>query len=150
MGYRQMTNPGVPHDTTMQTFIEDMELRNFSARTQRCYVHYVAEFALYYDRSPRISTSMPCASISFICLHERGLSAPSVNCFVSAVRFLYVNTLGMRWKSEDFVRARVEYKLPVVPGLSEVRALFENIPGIKNRMALMLCYGAPGCGSPKR
>ena len=33
-------------------FIEDMQLRNFAPTTQRSYVHYVAEFARYFRRSP--------------------------------------------------------------------------------------------------
>lgn len=123
-------------------FIEDMQLRNFSEGTQRSYVHYVAGFALHYDRSPEHLDLDAIRQYQLHLLQERGLSAQSVNCFVSAARFLYINTLGMPWKSEDFVRARVEHKLPVIPGLAEVRLLFENIPGIKNRMALMLCYGA--------
>jgi len=32
--------------------IEDMRLRNFSACTERSYVHYVADFALHYNTSP--------------------------------------------------------------------------------------------------
>ena len=32
--------------------IEDMRLRNFSACTQRSYVHYVADYALYFNTSP--------------------------------------------------------------------------------------------------
>src|SRR5437763_1122096 len=32
--------------------IEDMRLRNFSACTERSYVHYVADFAQYFDTSP--------------------------------------------------------------------------------------------------
>jgi Phage integrase, N-terminal SAM-like domain len=29
-----------------------MQLRNFASTTQRSYVHYVAEFARYFGRSP--------------------------------------------------------------------------------------------------
>ena len=32
--------------------IEDMRLRNFSASTERSYVHYVADFARYFNTSP--------------------------------------------------------------------------------------------------
>ena len=32
--------------------IEDMQLRNFSSETQRSYTHYIAQYALYFDRSP--------------------------------------------------------------------------------------------------
>jgi len=125
-----------------QRFIEDMQLRHFSPATQRAYVHYVAGYALHYDRSPDELDLGAVRQYQLHLLNERRLSPQSVNCFVSAVQFLYLNTLGMPWKPEDFVRARVEHKLPVVPGLAEIRTFFENIPGVKNRMALMLCYGA--------
>src|SRR5262249_44320765 len=39
-------------------------------------------------------------------------------------------------------RAKVESRLPVVPSIEDVRRLFDHIPGIKNRAALMLCFGA--------
>ena len=32
--------------------IEDMKVRNLSPVTQRCYVHAVAKFAQFFDRSP--------------------------------------------------------------------------------------------------
>jgi len=75
-------------------------------------------------------------------IEERKLSAASVNTFTSAVQFLYLTTLEMPWSKESFPRPRIEEKLPVVPGPDEVRRLFEHVPGIKNRAALMLCFGA--------
>ena len=35
-----------------QRMLEDMQLRNFSAGTQRSYIHYMADFAGYYWTSP--------------------------------------------------------------------------------------------------
>ena len=35
-----------------QRMQQDMQLRNFSAGTQRSYIHYVADFATYYQTSP--------------------------------------------------------------------------------------------------
>ena len=35
-----------------QRMIEDMRIRNFAATTQRSYIHYVAQFAQYFHRSP--------------------------------------------------------------------------------------------------
>jgi len=35
-----------------QRMIEDMQLRNRTPRTQRSYVHYVAEYARYFNVSP--------------------------------------------------------------------------------------------------
>ena len=35
-----------------QRMLEDMRLRNRSAQTQRNYIHYVAEFASYFNPNP--------------------------------------------------------------------------------------------------
>ena len=126
-----------------QRFIEDMQLRNFAPTTQRSYIHYVAEFALYFKRSPEQLDLEAVRQYQLYLLQECKLSAQSVNTFVSAVQFLYLQTLEMPWRKEDFPpRSRVEQKLPVVLSPGEVGRLFEHIPGIKNRAALMLCYGA--------
>ena len=34
--------------------IEDMQLRNLTAATQKNYLHHVAGFAQYFDRSPEV------------------------------------------------------------------------------------------------
>jgi hypothetical protein len=38
--------------------IEDMRLRNFSACTERSYVHYVADFASHYKTSPDVRVNL--------------------------------------------------------------------------------------------
>jgi len=125
-----------------QRFIEDMQLRNFASTTQRSYVHYVADFARYFNRSPDRLDLEAVRQYQLHMLQERKLSPQSVNTFVSAIQFLYLDTLEMPWNKQDFPRTRIEEKLPVVPGPDEVRRLFEHVPGIKNRAALMLCFGA--------
>ena len=123
-------------------FIEDMQLRNFAPGTQRSYVHYVAEFARYFGRSPEHLDLEAVRQYQLYLLGERALSTSSINTFTSAISFLYLVTLEMPWSKQDFARTRVEEKLPVVPSADEVRRLFEHVPGIKNRAALMLCFGA--------
>lgn len=125
-----------------QRFIEDMQLRNFAPTTQRSYIHYVAEFARYFNRSPELLDLEAVRQYQLHLLQERKLSAQSVNTFMSAVQFLYLETLEMPWRKEDFHRSRVEQKLPVVLSPAEIGRLFDHVPGIKNRAALMLCYGA--------
>jgi integrase/recombinase XerD len=75
-------------------------------------------------------------------LHEKKLSPESINQFVSAVKFLYLNTLEMPWGQEQFPRVRRPSRLPVVLSLEEVAEFFEHIPSLKYRAALMSCYGA--------
>jgi site-specific recombinase XerD len=123
-------------------FIEDMQLRNLAPTTQRSYVHYVAQFARFFGRSPEQLDLNAVRQYQLHLLNERKLCASTVNGFTSAIQFLYQTTLQMPWRNDDFVRPRVAHKLPIVPAPDEVRRLFEHLPGIKNRMALMLCFGA--------
>jgi len=125
-----------------QRMIEDMQLRNFAPTTQRSYIHYVAEFARYFNCSPERLDLEAVRIYQLHLLQERKLSAQSVNTFVSAVQFLYLETLQMPWKKEDFPRSRVEQKLPVVLTQDEIRRFFDHVPGVKYRAALMTCYGA--------
>ena len=123
-------------------FIEDMQLRNFAPGTQRSYVQHVAEFARYFGRSPEHLDLEAVRQYQLYLLRERALSTSTINTFTSAIAFLYLVTLEMPWSKQDFTRTRVENKLPVVPALDQVRRLFDHVPGIKNRAALMLCFGA--------
>jgi integrase/recombinase XerD len=128
--------------TLRKRFIEDMQLRNFAPTTQRSYVHYIADFARYFGRSPEHLDLEAVRQYQLYLLGERAQSASSINTFISAVSFLYRVTLKKPWSKLDFTRTRVEKRLPIVPAVEEVRRLFEHVPGIKNRAALLLCFGA--------
>jgi integrase/recombinase XerD len=128
--------------TLRKRFIEDMQLRNFAPTTQRSYVHYIADFARYFGRSPEHLDLEAVRQYQLYLLGERAQSASSINTFISAVSFLYRVTLKKPWSKQDFTRTRVEKRLPIVPAVEEVRRLFEHVPGIKNRAALLLCFGA--------
>ena len=125
-----------------QRMIEDMRIRNFAATTQRSYVHYVAEFARYFNRSPEELDLEAVRQYQLYLTQERQLSPQSVNTFASAVQFLYLTTLEMPWKQQDFPRARVEEKLPVVLAPDEVQRFLDQVCGLKNRVVLMTCYGS--------
>ncbi len=125
-----------------QRMIEDMCLRNFAGTTQRSYIHYVAEFAKYFNRSPQELDLEAVRQYQLHLTQERKLSPQSVNTFVSAVQFLYLVTLEMPWDKHDFPRARLEEKLPVVLAPDEVQRFLDHVSGVKHRAVLLTCYGA--------
>ena len=125
-----------------QRMIEDMQLRNFAPGTQRSYIHYVAEYARYFGRSPELLDAEAIHQYLVYLLNEKKLTPESANCCVSALKFLYMTTLEMPWTTEYFPRAKRPAKLPVVLSHEEMLLFFDNIPGLKNRAALMTCYGA--------
>lgn len=125
-----------------QRMIEDMQLRNFAAGTQRSYVHYVAEFAKYFNRSPQDLDLEAVRQYQLYLIQERKLSPQSVNAFAAAAQFLYLVTLEMPWDKRDFPRARVNDTLPVVLAPEEVQCFLSHISGVKHRAVLLTCYGA--------
>jgi integrase/recombinase XerD len=125
-----------------QRMIEDMQLRNMSPATQREYVHHVAGFARYFDKSPELLDLEAVRQYQLYRLPERKLSPETINQYISAVKFLYWTTLEMPWTDEYFPRVRRAHKLPVVLSQEEVLAFFDYIPSLKYRAALMTSYGA--------
>jgi integrase/recombinase XerD len=119
-----------------------MRIRNFATTTQRSYIHYVAEFAKYFNRSPQDLDLEAVRQYQLYLAQDRKLSPQSINTFVSAVQFLYLTTLEMPWEAKDFPRARLEQKLPVVLAPEEVQRFFDHVAGVKYRAVLLTCYGA--------
>jgi integrase/recombinase XerD len=125
-----------------QRFIEDMQLRGLAPTTQRSYIHYVADFAKFYNTSPEKLDLEAIRQYEIHLLNERKLSPQSVNTFISSVQFLYTVTLEMPWDKQCFPRVRVAESLPVALAPEEVTRFFDCVTGLKYRAALMLCYGA--------
>lgn len=125
-----------------QRMIEDMQIRNFATTTQRSYTHYVADYAKYFNRSPKDLDLEAVRQYQLYLAQERKLSPQSINTFVSAVQFVYLITLEMPWDKHDFPRARLEEKLPVVLAPDEVQRFLDHVTGVKYRAVLLTCYGA--------
>jgi len=67
-----------------QRMIEDMCIRNFAGTTQRSYIHYLAAFAKYCNRSPQDLDLEAVRQYQLHLSQERQLFPPSIHTFVSA------------------------------------------------------------------
>jgi len=122
--------------------LQDMQLRNFSAGTQRSYIHYVAGFATHFGVSPDRLGLDHVRNYQLHLIEQKQLSPQSINCFVAAAKFLYTVTLDMPWSEEGFPRLKVPEKLSFVLSVAEVEQFFAYIGIPKHRAALMLCCGS--------
>ena len=125
-----------------QRMIEDMQLRNLSAGTQRAYLHYITGLARFYQTSPEHLSLEELREYQLYMINERQYSPESVNHFVLAAKFLYNVTLETPWPEGALPRCRVPHKLPVVLSPVEVEEFFQHVCTIRNRAALMTAYGA--------
>jgi site-specific recombinase XerD len=121
--------------------IEDMQLRNLSPVTQRCYVHAIAKFARHFHRSP---DRLGLTEIRAYQVHlaTTGLSWAGFNVAVCALRFFYGVTLGRTAIVERIPYARKRRQLPVILSAEEVVRFFAAVPSLKHRTALMTAYAA--------
>src|ERR1700676_1024705 len=122
--------------------IEDMQVRNLSPVTQRCYVHAISKFARHFNRSP---DRLGLAEIRAYQIHltVTGASWASFNVAVCALRFFYGVTLGRTAVIERIPYARKRRQLPVILSAEEVARFLAAVPSRKHRTALMAAY-APG------
>jgi integrase/recombinase XerD len=110
--------------------IEDMQVRNMSPVTQRCYVHAVAKFAQYFSRSP---DRLGLADVRTYQIHltSTGISWAGFNVAVCALRFFYGVTLGRTAMVERIPYARKRRQLPVILSVEEVSRFLFAVPSLR-------------------
>ena len=121
--------------------LEDMAMRGLREGTQRDYIRFVRSFAAFLKRSPDTATP---EDVRRFQVHQAasGVQPPTINCSVSALRFLFTVTLDRPDLSRRLVLARQPRKLPNVLSVEEVGRLLEAAPGLKYKAALGTAYGA--------
>ena len=75
-----------------QRLIDDMTMRRFSPETQRNYVRDVGRFVTFLGRSPDTATPDDVRQFQ-IDQREAGVSTPTMNSIVSALRFFFTQTI---------------------------------------------------------
>ena len=126
-----------------QRMIQDMQLRRLAKTTQRSYVHYVAEYAKYIGLGPEQLDLEAVRQYTLYLVDERKLAPETINASTAAIKFVYLQTLEMPWRDEDFPpRQPVPAKVPTILSPQEIGVFFDAIAGVKNRAVVALCYGA--------
>ena len=121
--------------------IEDMQIRNLTANTQRVYVANVLRFACHFRKSPDLLGPPEIRTYLLHLTRERRLAASSIIVTVSALRFFYTVTLKRSWVVEDDIPAGHQAKkLPVVLSKEEVARFLGAVDNLKHRMVLTVCY----------
>src|SRR5829696_8059758 len=121
--------------------LDDMVMRGLREETQRDYIRFVRSFAAFLGRTPDTATA---EDVRRFQVHqaESGVQPPTINCSVSALRFLFTVTLDRPDLSRRLVLVRHPRRLPTVLSGKEVGQLLEAAPGIKYKAVLGSAYGA--------
>jgi integrase/recombinase XerD len=126
-----------------QRMIEDMQVRNLSVHTQKCYVLQVSLFARYFNKSPEVLGPEQIRAYQVYLTNEKKLSTGSILIAIAALRFLYKVTLRKIWSLEEVIPApKKPQKLPVVLSPEEVIQFLNCVTSRKHRAILTTCYAA--------
>jgi site-specific recombinase XerD len=127
-----------------QRFLEDLQRRNYAARTLSTYADAVTAFARHFGRSPE---ELDAEHIRQYQLHliARHASWSRFNITVCALRFLYGVTLGRPHVVQMIPFARRPRVLPAVLSQAEVTRLIAAAATFDDRFAVLL-QTTYGCG----
>src|SRR5206468_39485 len=123
-----------------QRYLQDLQLRNYSPKTQEVYVECVSLFARHFGKSPELLGPEQIRSYQLFLAHEKKASWSRFNQTVCALRFLYRHTLHKDWIVQHIPFPRKESKLPEVLSMDEVSRLLAAIPELKYRVLLATIY----------
>ena len=133
--------PVVAVSPLRQRLINEMEMRRFSRETQRNYIRDVGRFATFLGRSPDTATAEKVRRFQVEQL-DQGVSVPTMNAIVSALRFFFTQTLDRPDLARKLIRTGHIRKLPVVLSQDEVARLLGATTSLKHQAALSVAYGA--------
>lgn len=120
--------------------LRDMEIRNLSERTKRCYLDWMRHYSCDYATSPDQLGDDEIKGFLHYLAAEKKVSQSAMNQAYSALKFFYTTTLGRTWNGGQILRCRMGRRLPVILSKEEVRSIFVATRNLKHLAMLMTIY----------
>jgi len=130
-----------PISPLRRRMIEDMSVRNFGEKTQSDYIRHVKNFTIFLGRALDLATPEDLRAYQ-VHQSQSGVRPPTMNGTVAALRFFFTTTLGRPEIVIPLTLVRQPSKMPVILDQEEVVRLLEMAPGVRNKAALGVAYGA--------
>jgi site-specific recombinase XerD len=124
-----------------QRMLDDMRMRQLKPGTQAGYLRAVIRLTRFLGRSP--DTARPEDLRDFqLHLVDTGVTAPTLNSTITALKFFYGTTLGTPKVVSLMSPLPQPERLPAVLSPEEVAELLARAPNLKAQTALSVAYGA--------
>ena len=123
-----------------QRMLDELQRRNYSRSTARCYIHAVEDFAKYFHRSSERLGPEHIRQYQAYLFRERKLSAGIIEGRTAALRFLFVKTLGRPYLPDHIPFPKRQRRLPTILDQQEVARLIDSAGNLMHRTMLMMLY----------
>ena len=120
--------------------LEELQRRNYSQHTTRCYIRTVEDFARHFHCSPDRLGPRHIREYQAELFEKRKLSAASVAVRLAALRFFYCKTLKRAWSIGDTPYPKGTHRLPAILSQEEVAQLIQAAGTSFHRALLMTLY----------
>jgi site-specific recombinase XerD len=121
--------------------LEELQRRNYSPTTIRCYLRVVEDFARYFGKRPDHLTREHMREYHLHLLQKRKLTPKTVGLHIAALRFFFVKTLRRPYVQVDLPYPKMPERLPTVLSQEEVARLINSARNLLDYTMLMTLYG---------
>ncbi|MCM3576493.1 site-specific integrase [Mesobacillus subterraneus] len=121
------------------------ELKNTPESSRESYGRRIRSFTSFMKEQDRPIDKTTFEDIQHYILYlknERGLSAGTINAYISSVRFFYTYVLEKEWNPLKVPRMRRPQSFPVIPSRDEILNLINAIENKKHKAIFSLLYGS--------
>ena len=120
--------------------LEELQRRNYSQHTTRCYIRTVEDFARRFNRPPDCLGPRHIREYQAELFQKRKLSPGSVTRYLAALRFFYTKTLKKAWSIAETPYPKRAFHLPSILNQEEVARLIDSALTPYHRILLMTLY----------
>ena len=120
--------------------LEELERRNYSEATTRCYIRTVEDFSKRFKRSPDRLGPAHIREYQAELFKKRKLSPSTVTQRLAALRFFYIKTLKKTWSIAETPYPKRAFHLPAILSREEVARLIDAALTPCHRTLLMTLY----------
>ncbi len=128
--------------SAIQRMIDEMRRREYAPKTIAEYSRSVRRLETFFGCCPSRLSLEQLRQYQVHLAERKDISASYYNSTVTALRFMYLETLGRDWSIDRLPYGRREYRLPVVLSRQEVFELWRPLRQLKRRLLLMTAYSA--------
>jgi integrase/recombinase XerD len=121
------------------------ELKDSPESSRDSYMRRIKAFIKFLeDRQTKIEESTE-ADIQQYILHlkkEKGLSAGTINTYISGIKFFWVYVMGKEWDTKKLPRMKRTQSMPVILSAEKIIDIINAVDNLKHKAILALIYSS--------
>lgn len=129
-------------DDVLHSYERDLAIKGYSPKTQKTYYTLVSKFLRNVDKQVHEIGKIDVKEYLYGFIRTGKYSSSTMNQLYSAIKYLFVQTLGRSWEIDGIPRTRKHTPLPRVLTVSEVMSIIESSANVKHKAMLMLAYSS--------